>query len=741
MDSNFAPFLNNCTWEKKTKTNPNRGLGNDDESVPEKDRKTAAQKVQILELMLGQVANYCPIISRNAIIKASTSMESVWQTIRQHFGFQSTGAHFLAFDDIIPQPGEKPEDLYQRILTFIEDNMLLTGSPILHHGIATTEDEEMSPTLENLMVIHWLKLIHPGLPKLVKQRYGTELKARTLASMRPEISLALSSLMDELQSAEDAKVMRVAASKSFTSMQDTSTSFRARTNKRVCPLCLAAGRRSQDHYLSKCPFLPDSDKKFMAKARQVNALDLTSDEEEEGEPEVSTWQLKDSSLGSSHKVSRVQTRMSPYIDLFHRHSPLRLTVDSGATGNMLRHSTAIALGLTIKPSSQSAQQADGSSPLHVVGETKCKLSRDDHHFNFEALVVENLDVDALAGTPFMEMNDIGIRPAKREVILHDGSVYMYGSGSTHNSSHQVRRASVLKSTNSTTIWPGEFLKGIVPKCDDLAVEPRCDSHSTKHSSCTWPPPDILPIAIRCNDHVCQMRSVQGVSVLNTPTLPPSTPKAVTPSNPISTVQLDPPDSFGNEPIPISDRDIAASRHNQCEANHSASTWSKGSPDSYMDTSRFCIGDLVYLWRDRDKHGYCPRYIVTSIDGEWLNVGNSLRATSYRVRHTDCYTVPTDRFPNSKARIPSDNADVETEEPSPNAQPIQESSPSLLPVIPSVSVPEASMLTITQPSSSTPLPQVVVPDTAPNDGEDNPSVSIRRSKRTSHRPRYLRDSVT
>ena len=36
---------------------------------------------------------YCPIISRNTIIKNSTS-ENIWQTIHLHFGFQSTGGHF-----------------------------------------------------------------------------------------------------------------------------------------------------------------------------------------------------------------------------------------------------------------------------------------------------------------------------------------------------------------------------------------------------------------------------------------------------------------------------------------------------------------------------------------------------------------------------------------------------------------------------------------------------------------------
>ena len=121
--------------------------------------------------MLGQIANYCPAISRNTLVKNSTSIQSVWNMIREHFGFQITGAHFLDFANLHLEADERPEDLFQRLMAFVEDTLLHANS--LSH--LTTEDEELTPTLENFTVLTWLKLIHLELPKLVKQRYGTEL--------------------------------------------------------------------------------------------------------------------------------------------------------------------------------------------------------------------------------------------------------------------------------------------------------------------------------------------------------------------------------------------------------------------------------------------------------------------------------------------------------------------------------------------------------------------------------------
>ena len=101
LDVNFAPILaDNFSWPKKSSTAPQRGLTSDGEDVPTSRQGTANQKNVHLELMLGQIANFCPAISRNTIVKNSTSVKSIWQAIRAHYGFQSTGAHFLDFSSI-----------------------------------------------------------------------------------------------------------------------------------------------------------------------------------------------------------------------------------------------------------------------------------------------------------------------------------------------------------------------------------------------------------------------------------------------------------------------------------------------------------------------------------------------------------------------------------------------------------------------------------------------------------------
>lgn len=92
-------------------------------------------------------------------------------------------------------------------MAFVKDNLLRRESGISHHG-ELSDDEKLSPFLDNLIVLSWLRLVNNEPPMLVKQRYWTELRSRTLASIEPEISQALGLLLEEILVTGDAKALK-----------------------------------------------------------------------------------------------------------------------------------------------------------------------------------------------------------------------------------------------------------------------------------------------------------------------------------------------------------------------------------------------------------------------------------------------------------------------------------------------------------------------------------------------------
>ena len=191
----------------------------------------------------------------------------------------------------------------------------------------------------------------------------------------------------------------------------------------------------------------------------------------------------------ANQALRVQIRQSPNLDTFFQDRHVRLTIDSGATGNMIRTSTAVLLNATIRSTSHSAHQADGSSPLTVVGETKLYFTRDDHELYFEGLVIDNLDVDVLAGIPFMEHNDISVRPAKRLLTIGGDLTPM---DPVHHKpfSTQFTELTLYVFQLPQTLGLGIILRLISSSDQCFAVEPHSvlpKGESTPY----WPNPDII----------------------------------------------------------------------------------------------------------------------------------------------------------------------------------------------------------------------------------------------------------
>ena len=195
----FATFIaDDAEWHVKGVAN--RGMLDD---VDGPNARTAAQKCTQLNFMLEQLSTYIvPIISNKEVVDRSTSLAYIYSKLRAHYGIQPSGARFIDFYAIRMQPEERYETLFQRLLAFVDESLLTPNCGISHHGAAFPVEEMMSPTIENMIVLRWLELIHPQLPGLVKQKYATNLRAVTIASIKSEISLAIPALLEEINNSE-----------------------------------------------------------------------------------------------------------------------------------------------------------------------------------------------------------------------------------------------------------------------------------------------------------------------------------------------------------------------------------------------------------------------------------------------------------------------------------------------------------------------------------------------------------
>ena len=118
-------------------------------------------------------------------------------------------------------------------------------------------------------------------------------------------------------------------------------------------------------------------------------------------------------------------------------------------------------------------------------------------------------------------------------------------------------------------------------------------------------------------------------------------------------------------MPISDRENLIRQHTLRAQNHPSSEKSKHKSKKSATSYNIDVGDLVYLYSDKDKSRARSRYLVVSIDGEWCFIkkfsGNPLRSSSYKVKREECYLVPNDYFPSPHPHIKTDSTDDEDDD--------------------------------------------------------------------------------
>lgn len=471
LDPAFKPYLGDTlTWGKQNSASPHRGFT--DDAAGTTDAKTKEEKTATLNLMLGQIANYATVISRNQIIKSSTSLNDIWSKIREHYGFHTTGSRFLDLTTIKLNAGERPEDLYQRLVSFMDDNLLTKDCSLTHHSTTIEMDEEISPTLENVIVLLWLERIHINLPALVKQKYGAELRDKTLASIKPEISQALSSLLEELSVGEDSRILRAHTynnnnrrNNGTSSHTSNNSNTRQSQNTKYCCLCRSANRPGHNtHYLSQCRFLPEEDRRRLSpsstsgsRVRMIEATDNNNshddgyDQPQDNYHQPSDYSYDDATYNplyeSPHQQQqqqmlplhrripslpsinrRVTTRKSPVMQCFYRHIPISLCLDTGAESNLISENIAKSMGIQYSQTDQGALQADEKTPLQVIGEVSgIKINKGAFVFTLDALVVKDSMGYIVAGEPFLEENDVAVRPAKRIIIIQGRETIPYAS--------------------------------------------------------------------------------------------------------------------------------------------------------------------------------------------------------------------------------------------------------------------------------------------------------------------------
>lgn len=279
-------------WQRADSDDPNRGLA----ATAGEGAQTAVQRKDQLESLLKFIAQHAPQYLATQIVEDSTGMDFVWQLIREYYGFASSELTFMTYYSIQQEEGERPQRLYHRLISHVRDNLLQKDGVLKHNGVIPQKQEVMSPTLERMIVLRWLELLHPRLPGLVMRNFSYDLTIMTLKDLQPRICQTLPTLLAQLREEESSIHAVFSRGGRFNNFQNqnryngTQAQQRSNNNQqprqatKFCKLCHAA-KRPTGHSMADCDYISAAEKRDMAQVR-IRQVDAGTTEGEVADPDV-----------------------------------------------------------------------------------------------------------------------------------------------------------------------------------------------------------------------------------------------------------------------------------------------------------------------------------------------------------------------------------------------------------------------------------------------------------------------
>ena len=171
---------------------------------------------QQLGLMLQQLSSCCYKSERYDITDRSDSLDWCWEFLMNRYDIQARGANILKIADKTFPPGGNYMTFYKEFRLMILDNLRLKGSKADPRiaGDKLAEDEKLSPSFEDIIIIWVLERIDRRLPAKVRKDYEHRLFGDTfLWDLQAVIFQAIPAMLEDLAK-EDSFASALAATKS-----------------------------------------------------------------------------------------------------------------------------------------------------------------------------------------------------------------------------------------------------------------------------------------------------------------------------------------------------------------------------------------------------------------------------------------------------------------------------------------------------------------------------------------------
>ena len=176
----------------------------------EYDRKLASLLISRnsqLAKFITHIACLCHITENDDITNYCTSLDWIFDYLKKHYGLETKGANFMNISEHVFKKGTPYNTFYKQYRASFIDNLRKRGDIVTYrNGFALTEDEKLSPSFENAIILWTLEKIDPRLPAKVKRDYGHQMTGNIgLKDVQPVVFENITTMLEDLDQSDTSK--------------------------------------------------------------------------------------------------------------------------------------------------------------------------------------------------------------------------------------------------------------------------------------------------------------------------------------------------------------------------------------------------------------------------------------------------------------------------------------------------------------------------------------------------------
>ena len=154
-----------------------------------------------LAKMIQHIVSFVHYTEQDDIDQNSVSVEWIFTYLRKHYNIEAKGANFLKITEHTFKQGMQPQVFYKQFRASFINNLRKRNDKIEHKGPGKVmqEDETLSPSFEDAIILWSLEKIDARLPKKVRKEYEHRLDNSTyLIDLHATIFQAIPSMLEDL---------------------------------------------------------------------------------------------------------------------------------------------------------------------------------------------------------------------------------------------------------------------------------------------------------------------------------------------------------------------------------------------------------------------------------------------------------------------------------------------------------------------------------------------------------------